>query len=163
MLQLNSEQQRWLGQLYLRKYDTLFAFALRQLSSHTLAEEAVQDTYLIACSKISDLMGSPNPDGWLMETLKYVLLKRKTKRMQENTLFAAALELDESLVSARKDGIAELDLAGEQILGKQSYYILKCVLLKELSIEAAARIMGVSADACRKRIERNKKRLRKIF
>ena len=59
--------------LYLQLYPLLFEYARSSLSSDSLAEEAVQDTFQIACQKPEAMINSPNPEGWIMNTLKNVL------------------------------------------------------------------------------------------
>ena len=59
--------------LYLQLYPLLFEYARSSLSSDSLAEEAVQDTFRIACQKPEAMINSPNPEGWIMNTLKNVL------------------------------------------------------------------------------------------
>ena len=49
--------------LYLQMYAMLFEYARASLSSDALAEEAVQDTFHIACQKPDELFSSPNPEG----------------------------------------------------------------------------------------------------
>lgn len=51
----------------------MIAYAISALNDRSLAEEAVQDTYRIACAKADDFLSSPNPKGWLLNTLKYVI------------------------------------------------------------------------------------------
>ena len=59
--------------LYLDLYPLLFEYARSSLSSDSLAEEAVQETFRIACQKPESLIHSPNPEGGLVNTLKNVL------------------------------------------------------------------------------------------
>lgn len=158
---LSDEQQLWLEQLYKKEYNGLLAFAQRHLSSPETVEDAVQEAYSIACAKIDELMNSPRPGGWLTEVLRRVIYRQIRTQMRAAAHFITTGDLDKRLIPAPMDNIVELDMAGVQALGKQNYYILKQVLLKELSIEEAARIMGVSTDTCRKRLERSKKKLRK--
>lgn len=49
-----SSSEPWqsdLEQMYREMYPTLYAYALRILKDHALAEEAIQDTFCIACAK----------------------------------------------------------------------------------------------------------------
>ena len=60
-------------QLYREMFPKLYMYALRIMSKPSLAEEAVQNTFCIACSKEDSLFSSDNPHGWLMNTLKNVI------------------------------------------------------------------------------------------
>lgn len=76
---INKEEREIIQQLYLEMYDLLMSYAYGALNNYTLAEEAVQETFRIACSKPESLLNSPNRKGWLTNTLKYVL--QNTKRV----------------------------------------------------------------------------------
>ena len=58
---MNAEQRKEIEQLYMQMYDMLTAYARSSLSEEALAEEAVQETFRIACQKPEDLCDSPNP------------------------------------------------------------------------------------------------------
>ena len=60
-------------ELYMQMYDKLFVYARSSLSNDSQAEEAVQETFRIACTRADVLYTSPNPEGWLVNTLKNVL------------------------------------------------------------------------------------------
>ena len=66
-------QSTLLKKLYLEYYHSLFLYARSVLQDPSLAEEAVQDTFCIACVKQEQLAASGNPAGWLVQTLKNVL------------------------------------------------------------------------------------------
>ena len=62
-----------LEQLYYEMYEWLFGYANASLSDPSRSEEAVQETFRIACDKLPVLLNSENPKGWLVNTLKGVL------------------------------------------------------------------------------------------
>ena len=69
-----------LEQLYREMYDWLLGYANASLSNPSRAEEAVQETFRIACDKQTTLLESDNPKGWLVNTLKGVLRNFSRKR-----------------------------------------------------------------------------------
>lgn len=52
-------------QLYREMFDSLIAYAACSLRNYSLAEEAVQETFRIACAKQDELFASPNRRGCL--------------------------------------------------------------------------------------------------
>ena len=64
------EQRKQLEQLYREMNDLLKGYAYSKLADWSRAEEAVQETFRIACGKQEILLDSENPKGWLMNTLK---------------------------------------------------------------------------------------------
>ncbi len=77
---MDAEYRKKIEDLYLQMYPMLFEYARSSMNSDALAEEAVQDTFTIACQKVEMLISSPNPKGWLVNTLKNVI--RNTLRNQ---------------------------------------------------------------------------------
>lgn len=160
---LNNEHKRYMEQMYDQMYRKLFIYSITVLQDNSLAEEAVQEAFQIACGKIEDLVASPNPCGWLMNTLKFVIRNKKRKEDRTNMLFSSYLVLDEYIPSLSPDISPETEAACIQVLGRQEYSVLKRVVLKELSIREAAEELGITEEACSKRIQRNKKKLRACF
>ncbi len=70
---LSDTQRQAIEKLYMDMYYSLSAYAQSALNDRSLAEEAVQDTFRIACAKADKFLSSPNPKGWLLNTLKYVI------------------------------------------------------------------------------------------
>lgn len=67
------DEAAFLDNLILDNHDTLLNYACVFLNNYDVAEDAVQDTYLVAQIKKYDLYSSPKPVGWLMNTLKNII------------------------------------------------------------------------------------------
>lgn len=161
MVVLSKEQQRWLEEVYHRLYRPLFYYAQSTLRSGDSAEEAVQSTFQIACARIQELVESPKPDGWLMNTLKFVLRNMQKKQMRTEAIFISSKELDENAVILSEDLSPETDAAFCDILGERDYQIFRRVTLKEMTIREAAQHYGLTEEACSKRLQRSRAKLRK--
>ena len=70
--------------LYITHYDKLFMYAVRILKDETLAEEAVQETFRIACQKANVFFEHRNKEGWLVNTLKYVISNIEKMQFRAN-------------------------------------------------------------------------------
>lgn len=73
------QQNDPLHQLYVEHYSCLFRFA-RSYVNQDLAEDLVQETFLIAQKRIDRVIGSENPKGWLINTLRNVIGNTYQKR-----------------------------------------------------------------------------------
>lgn len=162
MVVLTTEQQRMIENLYRQAYRKLLVYARSGLRNLSIAEEAVQDTFKIACVKVDDLETCPNPHGWLMSTLKFVMRNIQKKQKHTNALFSDR-ELDESITVSPPDIRVETAVTCEEVLGQTDYLLLKRVTLKEATIRDAAQEFGLSEAACSKRIQRSKKKLQNTF
>ena len=63
-------QNDWIGQLYHENFKPLYRYAKNALNDPSIAEEATQEVFCLACVKSEELSQSNNPQGWLMNTLK---------------------------------------------------------------------------------------------
>ena len=70
---MTDKQSEQIERLYFELFAQMTAYAGSVLKNRALAEEAVQETFRIACMKPESLCASPNPKGWLLLTLKNVL------------------------------------------------------------------------------------------
>lgn len=98
----NSESQK-IEQLYIAMFTRLYGVALAALRDRNFAEEAVQDTFRIACSKPDRLLSSSNPEGWLMNTLKNVLMKIRSQRAQDSAFIIPLLKEHENLLGSQDE------------------------------------------------------------
>lgn len=78
MMRLTATELEYVEVLYREMSTLLLNYAKRLLLNKSLAEEAMQETFVIACQRLDSLKSSPNPQGWLMNTLKYAIRKSKT-------------------------------------------------------------------------------------
>lgn len=71
---LNTEDQKFLWNLFADNYWNLLKYA-KSVGRGISGEDMVQETFLIASSRIEAVRASPNPGGWLMRTLQNLLRK----------------------------------------------------------------------------------------
>ncbi|MGG4093521.1 MULTISPECIES: RNA polymerase sigma factor [Paenibacillus] len=155
---LNDNQRRVIKALYLEMYFLLFAYAQNMLSDRSLAEEAVQDTFRIACVKADKLLFSPNPKGWLLNTLKNVI----KNKVRSQVYLRNFLELDENVIPGNSDAL-DIDFMYSDLTNSEDYKLLKKIALDKYSMLEAAKEIGISVEACKKRVQRAKKKLKKSF
>lgn len=157
---MNSQYNAEIEQLYLRMYDRLFVYARSTLRNDSLAEEAVQETFRIACQKPEDLLNSPRPEGWLINTLKNVMSNMIRSRAIANRILSEyiAAQTPEYLESV--DGI-RFEILYENISEMEEFQLIKEMAVDGLSHLEMAEKRGISVAACKKRVQRAKETLRK--
>lgn len=69
-----SEQNQWFIELYREHSSRLFKQAYYVLRDRHLAEDLVEEAFLILLYKQKDLLTHPNIGGWLSQTLKHLIL-----------------------------------------------------------------------------------------
>ena len=156
MVDTGAAEER-MEQLYREMFPKLYLYAVRILSQPLLAEEAVQNTFCIACERREKLFGSSNPQGWLMNTLKNVIrnMQRERARME-----VSLLAVTEASGAATTDEL-DVDLLYADLSATEDFQLLKWVALDNCSLREVADRLGISFDASKKRVQRARKRLRK--
>lgn len=159
---LNQEEEKFIEQLYREMYTRLYFYAKNAQGNKMIAEEAVQDTFRIACIKPESLMSSKNPRGWLINTLKNVMRNRQRTEARLNNLLLAAMSAYEPQAKATVDTV-EFHAAYSDVLGEDDFQLLINIVIRRYSMLEAAEELGISVEACKKRVQRAKKRLQKII
>lgn len=149
--------------MYIRSYDMLFAYAVTLLGNAATAEEAVQESFRIACMKPEALIRSDNPVGWMVNTMKHSV--RNIKRTHLRRRIGATLSLDDDEVCLDQPGRLDeyADVEFSDLMTDEEYRMMKWHVLLNVSIKDIAEAMDISEEACKKRIQRTKKRVRKIL
>lgn len=139
---MERKHSEYIEKLYVSSYDMLFTYAMALLGSETAAEEAVQESFRIACMKPEALIGSYNPRGWLIKAMRYTVknMKRTNMRRRENT----DLELYEQEHHLVGDGevneYAEIEFS--DLVTDEEYSMLKWQTLFKIPVRDIAAAMG---------------------
>ena len=157
---VDANKRRQIDRLYLQMYPMLFEYARSVMPNDVLAEEAVQETFVIACQKPDALLGSPNPPGWLVVTLKHVISNTRRKQQAAQSLLEDYIANRKAELTAANDPISPELLYGD-IARTEEFRLLKELAVDGRSYQQMARSRGISLEACRKRVQRAKEILRK--
>lgn len=157
---MKAQYEKDIDRLYLQMYPMLFEYARSTLSNDALAAEAVQDTFLIACQKPEAVCESQNPQGWLVNTLKYVLSNTVRKQNIAKRILLNYFSAIKNDVSYSEDNI-DLHLLYGKVADSEEFQLLKEMAIDGRPYEEMADSRGISIATCRKRVERAKKMLRK--
>ena len=157
---MTAEQSTQIEELYLQMFNGMMAYARSSLPEEGLAEEAVQETFRIACQKPDALCTSQNPKGWLIKTLKFTI--QNMKRSRES----ARLLLSDYLTARVEEAAFSEDRIGLEVLYGNVSDMEEFLLLKEMAVDGKshlemAQARGISVSACKKRVQRAKEVLEK--
>ena len=156
---MKTEYMEKIEQLYIELYEMMIQYAGASLKNDSMAEEAVQDAFRIACMKPKEVCNSPNPRGWMLLTLKYVI-----KNMVRNQASANWLAMRVIAEITCDDDILEEEpnlalLYGN--LAQTEEFKLICGIAEGKSILELADERGISVEACKKRVQRARQFLKK--
>ena len=145
----------FLETIYREMYPKIYTFARLRLQDEQLAQELAQDVFVLAQEKLPELRQSPNHQGWLIRAAGYAVLHAQRER---SAIARRTVPLEELQLSAPPPEAEDSDL--REHMSQEEWKLLRAVYCEGYSIAEAARLCGMSLEACRKRLYRCKKRLR---
>lgn len=157
---MNAEQKRVIGELYQEMYEKLMVYARLNLDSEPLAEEAVQETFHIACQKPDRVCSSENPQGWIVVTLKNTIRNMKRNRETARRIVETCMMAQLREFSVTEDRI-NLNVLYENVADTEEFKLLSEMAIEGRSHEEMARSRGITVSACRKRVQRAKETLQR--
>ena len=163
-----SDQSKLIEFLFQTEYHKLLAYARAALADSDRAQDIVQDTFHEAILHKDTLQHHTNPQGWLMQTLKF---KIKSSERAKNRYLLRFLSLETELPSESiHSEFAENDRSTDQMnailtkiqqaLKTEDYYLLKRVVIQGASHLQASKELGISVCASQKRLQRIRKELK---
>lgn len=155
---MEKEQKEEITRLFLLYYNKLLIYARNVLKNDSLAEEAVQEVFRIACQKPECLCNDRgNQFPWLVVTLKNVIsnILRSQATAQRKANEYGVLYRN---VGYMNDELSP-DLLYEDISETEDYKLVKKITLDGQSMGELAQLEGVSYSALQKRLSRAKKAL----
>lgn len=155
---MTSEEFELIRRLYQETGPLLFHWASVFFGERAPAEEAVQETFRIACETPQKLAASPSAGGWLMNTLKNVCREAARKRKRQEGLARKAAGQYEETAGPQE---ADLALLYADIADTKEWEILNLIAVRCYTVPEAASLLGISVKACQKRYERARRKLRK--
>ena len=112
--------------------------------------------------KIDSLLASQNAKGWLVNTLKYVIQNIRKSQAKLNNFMMSMLS-DEELVTVSSTSDVDFQLTYTDLVGAEDFELLKMLVLDQYTMLDASKKLGISVEACKKRVQRAKNKLRHIL
>lgn len=157
---MNARQSKKIEKLYLHMYFKLFVYACSLLGNEALAEEAVQDTFNVACQKADAVCGSQNPEGWLFNVLKHNISNELRNRNNAKRILMDYF-VTKDFDSSAFDNQISLEVMYSDLTDTEEFKILKEMALEGRSYLEMAEARGITVSACRKRVQRAKEFFKK--
>lgn len=161
-MELSKEESKKIELIYREQYLILLNYAKSALHNTSLAEEAVQDAFRIACSNPNKFLTSPNPPGWIFITLTNVIKKIRACQAKNYKLILKIMENPERFIVSN-DFSSSIEADCSDLLTRDEFNLFKMIDIERNSIADAAKAYKISIEACKKRIQCIRKKLRKLF
>ena len=153
---MTAEQTAFVAEYYLAKREFLLEYAIIALHNYHLSEDAVQQTFEIACRKIDDFYNSPNPGGWLTRVEGFVIRNIYSLQRTEQKYIIHPDEYKPDLVAAPEKPLSLRATYGPLVDTPQFQLLYEAEVMGR-SLKEIARDLDISEDACKKRAERARK------
>ena len=157
---MTNKQRKQIDSLYDKNYDFLVSYAWGSLKNMSLAEEAAQETFAIACEKPDQVCNCPNPEGWLVNTLKNVIHNMERRRAAAERVVTDCLGDKLDLLPGPGNQL-DLKLLYGNIADSEEFRIMMALGPEGMSMPELAEELGISYSAAKKRAERARKILQK--
>lgn len=157
---LNKEQDACIEMHYRGLYKKMLSYAMYTLRDASLSEEAVQDAFMIACAKIDVFYASKNPEGWLINALRNVIRNMKKLRITLNKYVVQLLDTENIIDTGNFTAEQDFELIFGDIVKSDDFKLLRKVVLDKYTMLEASIEFGITLDACKKRVQRIKKKLK---
>ncbi|MBQ7345001.1 MAG: sigma-70 family RNA polymerase sigma factor [Oscillospiraceae bacterium] len=156
---MDERQRQQIETLYLQMFDQLMAYAKATLQDSAMAEEAVQDTFRIACQRPDQLCDSPSPPGWLILALRNTIRNLLRRQEKAKRALEPYLQIQSEQPTWTKDRL-RLKTLYEDVADTPEFQLLWDQVVEGKTFHEMALERGISTAACRKRVQRAKEILK---
>lgn len=157
---MNSEQSKIIEALYREMFAKLLAYAQSNLDNESLVDEAIQETFRIACQHPERVCESPNPQGWLVNTLRNTIRNMRRNRATAKRVMEQYLLGQHKELSFTQDAV-RIEILYDDVADTEAFALLKEMAVDGRSHAEMADARGITVDACKKRVQRAKEFLQK--
>ena len=157
---MTTEQDQFFTKIYKERRKPLQIYAENALGNHAMAEDAVQLAFEIGWRKIEDFQNCPQPEGWIFNSLKFVVSNMKSRLRTERRVIAIVDEYRPDLVAAPADPLP-LRVHFGDLVDTPQFQIIYEMEFNGRTLAEIAKELGISENACKKRAERARKDLQK--
>ncbi len=152
------DNEDFISSLYREMYETMYSVAYRKLKDEDKAQEMIQEAFLFAVYRRDELENHPNPQGWLMNTLKFIIANERrraanTRVVCDELIFDhPAAPPEEPLESVLPSGLSESEKR-----------IIIWRFEKQLSHREMSQLLSITEVNCRNRLSRALKKCKKLM
>lgn len=129
--------------LYNEEYERMLKVAYRRTKSWELAQDLVQDVFLLAIFNQAKIKKHPKPSAWLMQTLQNLIMNEMRSMSRQD------IPLDEAKETPARSGTLPLDSLLPTQLQPKEREILILRFEQEMSYPEMSKHFAVSEDVCR--------------
>ena len=153
-------KQNWndfIAPLYHEEHERLIKVAYRKTKDRELAQDLVQDVFLLAIFNQTKLMQHPKPGAWLMQTLQNLIMNEMRSPSRKDIPLDAVAEVPARAVKLPLDSLLPTQLEPKE------REILIWRFEQNMSYSEMSDQLEVSEDLCRKWVSQAVIKCRKLM
>lgn len=143
--------------LYNDEYKRLFMIAYRWTKDQELAQDLVQDTFLLAIFNQEKIMNHPKPGAWLMQTLRNLIMNNLRSPSYKTISLDEVLEIPARTINDSIDRLLPVQLKDRE------REILIWRFEQQMSYNEMSKRLNVSESLCRKWVSQAVIRCRELL
>lgn len=167
-----NEYEIFFDELCNNYYKKILKYLMFNLNDESCAMDAVQDVFLIAYEKIKSLKSHPNPAGFLFQTAKNIMKKKKREIYQK--VLNEVYKNDNSIIDIADNNSNIINILDKNIneddflidvfsqLSKEKKELYSLYYIQNNSMENIALKLGIEYSALRMRYVRLRKEIKEI-
>lgn len=154
-------RKEFIADLYGKYGKKLQSFAYRLTGDWHIAEDVVQEVFLLAFVRFKDLAELRNPPGWLYKALYFTAIRENAKKYRTEVFVddISAIGIDPH----SRDQYQRLEYILPKELSGQEQELLVLRYEWQWSYEELAEYYGLTQEACRQRVHRVGQKCKKLF
>ena len=160
-MQVEQEYLDFIEKLYRQEGKSLYLYAKTVFNNSTIAEESVQETFLLICKNVEMLKDSMDLKSHIFHIHKVVcgrLQHQYSKYIQK----LLSLPVDNGNFEMMENFVDE-ENTFSQYLNKNDFFILQKIILDGYSYQELAEELGITLNVCKKRVQRAKEHFRQNY
>lgn len=160
---MNQSDELWIQSLFEEMAPKIYKLVLRRLESQEAADDIVQDAFLALVNKLDMVKNHPNPEGWLIQASKYLILQYLEVADKQSEL-EIPLESDSGEINTPPTYMPSSPLAEvlPPELNERDRKLLIWFYEDRLSYQEIADKLGEPVLTCRTQLFRARSRYKKI-
>ncbi len=161
---MNEDDKKIFDELYEKLFPNFVGYVNSHIQDEKVAEDIVQESFIIAYNKIDTMLASPNPSGWLFWVVKNTMRNyiRVSGRVAREIVIVPPDWWANNL-SDEKSAEENIDFLYNDLLKYDEYKLLKKFAVDKTPQKELAEEQGISLAACKQKIYRAKIKLGKII
>lgn len=160
---MREKEREQIERLYRKYRNKLIVHIFRFTGDWDSANEGVQEVFRVACEKRDILFSAENQIAWLKQIAKNIALNILKKQQQRETRLLSLEDIPEDYRPFMIDGelaAIEDDILNERF-SKEDQELLHQIYIEGLPYDTVAERHGLSVSACRKRVERLRRHVKR--